>query len=639
MAGAVCALSAFLLPSPAFADPLTVRVVPSRAAVYIGESFDLNILVSGGELQAPPDLSGMTNCAVRYLGDRTESRFSYTIVNGRPKKEGFSGRIFTYNITPTTSGVFRTGPVVIRKDSSTMSAFGPDIQVEGVTMQDYVRIAIRPTMNPAVPNDRFEVEMTILLKALPGNMAAAEPLDPANPPHLSVPFFEQNALPGLQSQDLVTYLNGRLVGNPNQPGFEINDYRMRGTSIFSDFLDKRPARFTFDRDSVEINGVKYHQYRTSLKYTAKDEGTYTFGPVEFKGNIVVPESGGKPVLRRILAIGPAATVRVVPPPEHGRPTSYIGATGTNLVVDASIAPQTCNVGDPILLTVTLTTDAPLENVYPPPLALQTNILQHFRIQDTPRSSTTENGKVFIYTIRPLVSGTLDFPPVEASYFDIATRSYRTVATRHIPVRANPAQDITGEHIVMAATGTTSVVLSSRLSDTAVAPVDVSPYGADATPMEFRSVHLAAVVAPPLLFLALWSALAVASKRRSSAERRRQIRAGHQCISGLRDLKTFQPANACDGWNQLGLLLKEYTGTRFGAHAAAITPSEARGLLLAAGVPSELASDLARSLERCVDVGFAGVSPEITSLVETVSRAMTTVEAIESFLKTRDGKEL
>jgi hypothetical protein len=254
------------------------------------------------------------------------------------------------------------------------------------------------------------------------------------------------------------------------------------------------------------------------------------------------------------------------------------------------------------------------------------------VQDTPGSSSREDGKTYTYTIRPIVSGTLEFPPVEASYFDVGQQSYRTVRTQPIPVRANPAQDITGENVLVAATNTSTVILSSTLSDTAVAPIDISPVGAESVPPGPNATHVAVAVSAPAAVLLAWLA-AVARRRMPDIARRRLRRnAGRACLGEIRSLGSSAAPHSADSWVALGRVLRQYLGRRLGRSDAGMTPDEARRALAVAGVPGHIADPLVGVLEKCVNAAFGGLPPSPSAWSDALRQAGAAVSSLEEFLR-------
>jgi len=63
--------------------------------------------------------------------------------------------------------------------------------------------------------------------------------------------------------------------------------------------------------------------------------------------------------------------------------------------------------------------------------------------------TRKNGgrRDYLYKIRPTRAGTFEFPPVRLAFYDTNTRSYRTVATEPVPVKAQATAELTQDQII------------------------------------------------------------------------------------------------------------------------------------------------------------------------------------------------
>ncbi|MBN1556902.1 MAG: BatD family protein, partial [Lentisphaerae bacterium] len=405
---------------PILAAAASLDVAANRADIYLGESVLLTVKVSNGKTHDTPDLSALQDCDVEALGSRGESRSSLSFVNGQWKRTTFSGRIYTYRLTPRKPGVFRAGPITVSADGGALRDPGPRIRVAGIEQQDRVRVRLDASRDTVLVDEPFEIVLSVAIRNMPPPHDAADPLNPEDPPLLSADYLDAAAIEGLETPDVRAILQERLVSDRRTAGFALNNYTvrpdpfdMRSMFDFDALMQPRAARFRFDRRSDEIDGNPCYVYTLRLAYVPKEEGSYTFGPALFKGPVLTGIEAGQPDLRRIFAVGPACTVRVVPPPEAGRPASYIGAIGTALDVAASLDAQTCSVGDPLTLTLSLGGDISLDNIEPPALTAQTNLVTNFRIYDDSVRPEREPGqRRYRYTVRPTRAGTLEFPPVE-----------------------------------------------------------------------------------------------------------------------------------------------------------------------------------------------------------------------------------
>ncbi len=605
----------------ALAAEVDLAVSANRNQIYLGESVLLSVKVSGTSRSNPPDLSAIANATVRPLGSQDRSQYSVTMINGRVTRTGFSGREFTYEITPSAAGRFRAGPIALEHDGRRLAAPGPDIEVMGIETQDRVVIRVTASKSTVLVDEPFAVTLSIALKRLKGRFAETDPLLPGNPPKLTVPYLAVQPIPGLEGPDVAKLLQSLLTRHPDQPGFRLNDFTVRadpfdnffrfdGMFRFGEMLNEREARFAFDRRPIQRDGEPFYEYSLTLTYIPRDEKSHTFGPVVFKGDAVLGvDAAGQAATRPIFAVGPACVVRVVAPPEEGRPATFIGAVGSNLVAEAALDAQTCKVGDPLTLTLSVSGSVNMNNVRPPVLNDQEALTRDFRVDDDSVQTASKPGqKTFTYTLRPLRVGTYEFPSVDLAYYDTRDRAYRVAHTRPLPLRVNKAAEVNATDVIAAPTNRVTVALTGGArSDLPLAPLDVTPLGAIHQPLKPEPWQLAVASTGPAAFVLLLLAKAarrVAARAAATRGRRHALAHAHATLRRARNLPADQPAAA----NRLALhAFRQFLADRFDVPAAAIAPSDAERLLARRNVPADLAAEFVSAFQRRFDAAFSPVS--------------------------------
>ncbi|MDD5484262.1 MAG: BatD family protein [Kiritimatiellae bacterium] len=587
-----------------------MKVTANRDRIYIGESFILEITVSGSGDPAEIDFSGLKNANIRPLGSRNISNYQITIINGRITREGFSGFVSSYEITPLVPGRFQAGPITAKINGKLLAAAGPVVMVTDIEKQDRVILSVTASRETALIDEPFSVTLNFKIQCLPGAAAGFEPLFPDNPPALTIPWLDQE-LAGLTGPDVRRLLTGCLAPHWNQPGVTINRFTLASDpfDIGSMFLrEPRKAKFSLPRKTVQINNRSYCEYSLQFDYVPQEEGNYVFGPVIFKGG--VPErldEHGRAVGADIFAVGPACTVRIIPPPEEGRPESYSGAIGSNLVVKAALDTAECNLGDPLTLTLTASGPVRLDKMFPPKLSLQTNLLERFTIYDNTAQSVKKGTyNQFLYTIRPSQAGRFEIPPIEVAYYDVVGRGYRKIFTDPIPVRVRRGAEVTGAQII----GATNHA-GRRGEDAAdlrqAAPAPIRLDNAGAAP--------AGLLGGPRLFLlagagpALYFAVVLLGFIRRSGRRiirvRRVRSAKDRAYRGLRAAARIGQKDLPQAAALVCRTARKYLGERLGGETAALTPAETVRLLSAHGVSENLAGDFGALYEKYFNTGFAG----------------------------------
>ncbi len=476
-------------------------------------------------------------------------------------------------------------------------------EVRPVPQQDTVLLFLESTKSQVIIDESFTVILRILVRRLKPPYANESPLPEQAPPFLSIPYLDQNASDGLDSENIRDRLNRMLTGSGT--AFRINNVTVGSGDPFGGmFGGGQHARFRLDRQEVMHNGKPCYEYRFPLQVTPRREGTFTFGPVVFTGPVFVNVTpAGEGQAETIYAIAEPITVRATPPPLANRPGSYIGAIGSNLNVSASLDAQTCYIGDPLTLTLEIRGDGRLDTITAPRLGAQPALQRDFRIyEDTVQRESGQDYRRYRFTVRPSRAGTFEFPPVAVSYYDTTANDYRTVYTEPLPVRVNAVTEVQRDMVIN--TGTQSITIRDADARLAPAPVDMTGSLTATTPFFTTRLHLPLLLAGPLCYLAV---LVLRLRRRLipalNAYRQRQ-RAAAKAIRQLRR----QPDATGGSRAPTGPVLRAYLEARLGPAFKSATPPECERLLLADGIAPDLASRFARCLETCTLAAFTHPPP-------------------------------
>ena len=620
--------AAFLCTSAVAHADVSLNVQPNRTQIYAGESFLLNVVVDGADDGVPaPDVSAL-KAETQLLGSQSQSQRIFQNINGRTTRTETRARLFAFQIKPQTSGVFATGPVLLTFGGRRCEGRGPDVQVTGQEIQDFVVARITASREAVLVDEPFTITLSVAIAALPPPNANFEPIHPANPPRLECAYLGQAEIPGLQTPDLQQVLQGLVSRDARVPAVFINDFQTQGPDLFADpFSDFNPfaprrIRFQLARSLVTRSNRAYHDYTVALNYTPKQEGDYTFGPVAFKGPVITgADAKGQPLQRQVSCVGPAVTVRVVPPPETNRPDCFIGSVGTNLTAHAELDGSVCKVGDPLTLTLDVAGAVSLGNMHPPVLNLQSGLTVDFRIYDDNVESTAiPGGKRFRYRVRPIREGTLEFPPIQVAWFDTVSRIYRTVRTQPIPVQARANTQLVSD----SSTNRPSQVTRLAIERTTTTPsaITVVERGAR-TEQILPSPHIVLTLfaAGPLGFLLLWSVLLLYRHRALLTAAHRRNRALPQALAALRQAGgTPHPDPA-----EVGHVIRSFLAARLGVAGGALTAGETVALLQTRGVPEATATACGALLTRLdqalyrPDAAAAGTNAVIGAAIELLPR--------------------
>ncbi len=574
-------LLAMLIPAMALAE-VTLDLKCSRANIFLGESFNITLSVNGAEQNIEqPDFASCAPAEITFLGSHSNSRSSIQVINGKFSREVFHGRVLSYALKPAKAGVFRTGPIFVTVKGKPICHPGTSVLVKGIDKQDNVIVSVKASSTSVLVEEPFEITLSVAIKELPDPYwKNNEPLHPNYLPHLSADFLEiSKEKDTLIRPDLNGILSGIIDQSGRQPAFQINNYKASGMGLGSFFnsssFQARPLRFKFKQKKKEINKIRYRVYSLTLPYTATGESEHTFGPVTFKGKIVSNVTKQRQAeVKDVYTIGPAVTIRVIPPPDEGRPDNFIGSVGKNITATAQFDTSVCKVGDPLILTLEITGDISISNMRKPVLNLQNELTRDFRIyDDNVKTETLKKGKRFSYRVRPTQAGTLEFSPVKISYYDTEAQEYRTVETRAIPIQAQFTTQVSTDSDtenggVIEIKKTLPFPCGITLTESGLSRESLLPD---------RRTILILTLAAPLLFALMLLLPGVIKLTKSIILRRKRSGALSLALSHIKRAKS-----AAD----LALVVRNWFTARLGVTGHAFTGRESEKLLKAHNVPSE-----------------------------------------------------
>ena len=476
-----------------------------------------------------------------------------------------------------------------------MVAFGPRIAaaVEGVSFEGLSPIdaaapslEIVSTSTNLTVTEQMQVSLVLRLPPVPGEYADAQPpFLNQRAPHFNCPFLEPNWKSGvLDRGDVRAPLSPAQMpqrGRRPGPAFTLNKYV--SDSIFSALDD--PFSMFEDMDPFARMGPKPQLFPFTVareadkgwRFTAAvapwrmtSAGTVRLDPVTVKVPLITGVRRGRdrfnravdvPVLSNVVLRTKPLVITVSEPPPEGRPDSWCGAVASNLTVTASLDAKVCTAGDPLTLTMEIAGAANAASVHPPDFSfVATGSV--FRIDAaSAKTETIGTTRRFTWRVRPLKAGTVEFPSLPVSYYDVDSRKYVTRNTDSIPIQVKAG--------AQAALG----VMDEKGGDADEFPmpdgIDLDPHGADSAPLLPHAwLVLLLFIAPPFLFLAIRLAPPV---RRYLASRNEAYRKSHAFGVCRRALKSRNGAKRAEA-------IRRFFTVRYGVNGAAVTASDAQRLM-------------------------------------------------------------
>ena len=580
-------------------DSPTLSAEVSSERIFIGDAVTLAVTLDGASANGVmPELAHTENCTVSGPQPRSQSSRNIMIINGKRTEEVIERTSWIYSVSPQKSGVLSIGEAQAKVNGRMLKASIPDITVVGPEPQSYVKVGLSASRNAVLLDEPFEVNLAITVRKLEGEQSSANPLPDANhsPALLEIPFFADGSVKGSKLDvSLDAFLNGLMQGKNDAGTFQINNYTVNSSAgMFALFGDRQAALFYLDRTDGDLDGKPAWIYRLKIPFRATEEGSCRFGAIRFKGNVYSKTASGTLNTVSVFAVSEPLEVKVTPPPEDGRPKSFIGSLGTRLEALVALDAQSCSEGDPLALTLEIKGDLTLSNMREPKLFDNLDMAARFRQYGDIRRDKTDAGMRYTYKVRPIVSGTIEVPSFELSFYNTVTRRYETIHTAPVPLRVDPAAQLDPNAILGVSTNTASASLSFR-DDLVPSAITVTPRGISTPIRANRGRVVTVALVPPLIYAVVVLLTSVWRKRRSWGKAVKRRSATGRSVHGIQHAKTPQAV-----MDAVGVFLHD----KMDVSGSGFTPGDVREILLGHGVDAATASEITKLLQEVFDSGFS-----------------------------------
>ena len=608
-------------------------------SVYEGQTIDWVVTLIEAD-PVKPKVEMNNDFQLIELGDRPQNSTSIIIVNGRRIDNSQRKHIYMYQLVPNKTGDLQLPKLVFETEGRQLTAGGGTLTVKSADAQDFIIMKILARANgkdvseaPVYPMQNFEVVLRIWVKAIPEPNSSRNPLSvQQNPVRLKIPWAMESLSDGLSTPSDVSVWLGEYQSSSG--GFSINDYRkaMSAFDLMDDFdfgFGVRPRKqsfLTFMPKPKEVtlpdaNGTetKYWQFDFVRRFTARKTGTYQFGPVSFQGDLAVGFENGQLQGETFFANAKALTVKVVPPPEKGRPGDYINAVGL-FDMTASVTPDKVKVGDPITLTIRVRGAGSFEDMTAPKLESIPAFADNFKIYEA-TDKLTDGQMEFSWSMRPLNDKVREIPAITASFFNVDTGQYFQMKTNPIPLKVEKGSALLMSTPSVPNAGAGSSDQNWKTSQggvhanvTDVNQLRESPFNLMKSPAAFIWTNGIVYGA----FIALSAIILLVRMMKSSPVQVRRRHASANALSAIRQAKSLNtPADRLDA---VVKAITVYAADRQNVPAAGLTTDDVIRLLRQDGCNDDNVLNDVRSILQMADAArFGGidVSANVTEKAEEV----------------------
>lgn len=232
------------------------------------------------------------------------------------------------------------------------------------------------------------------------------------------------------------------------PRINVSDWRQIDNPKFSDFWSQNIDIRQLEVENGTYNGEPYRfvVLRKTVLYPQKT-GKLNIEPLTLNISVEVPGNrrdifGNRfyETVDKVVAAG-NRTIDVKPLPQEGRPADFTGAVGKNLKFEVNTSKQELRATESLQATVEVSGQGNLKLFDLPPLTVPAS-MEQYEPEYSERVNTNMNGMqgsiANSYTLVPQAQGKYPIPPMSFSYFDLNTRSYRTLTSEEIMIEVGAA---------------------------------------------------------------------------------------------------------------------------------------------------------------------------------------------------------
>ncbi|MFQ5823678.1 MAG: BatD family protein [bacterium] len=396
-----------------FGQDLEIKAYVNRTTIGLNQQFELSVELSGSDAnQAPQPPSPNLEEFAAYLGSSSSQNIQF--INGRMSVT----KTFTHHFIATKVGKFQIDPIKLDYQGKTFSSAA--ITIEIVKSQTTPPQKRTPTQNPTV-RDTEDLSGLLFLKA-----------------NVNKRRVYQNE-PVIVSYKIYTAVNVSSYGIsqlPNTVGFWTEEF-------------PTPQRPTLS-DEV-INGRRFRV--AEIKKVAlfpQGPGNKTLDPLIVECEVQVrkrrsrrdifdsffddPFFGLTQTVTRTLNSNPIS-IEVLPLPQEGKPTDFSGAVGKYLI-STTVDKKEVKTNEAVTLRLKISGKGNIKFLPQPKVSFPPDfeVYDPKIIENIQRKENQISGsKSFEYVLIPRFPGNQIIKPISFSYFDLSTKSYKTLLTDPIEI--------------------------------------------------------------------------------------------------------------------------------------------------------------------------------------------------------------
>lgn len=412
-----------------------VRASLSARESYVGDPIMLKLEIEDSNASERPKVPEIDGLEIRALGGPQRLQQTF-MINGQVIRRVSTQ--WNYSVTPTRAGKFEIPEIPVRIDGEEYSTSVLELVASISETGDLLFVEVEGKKAKVYVGEPLAMTLKIWIR----------------------PYRDKQVDLTLEESDMWSTISSRTSWGSFQTRVEelANDRkRPRGREVLREDADgtersyylyeiettiypRRPGQI----EASDVNLVFDYPVQMAR---SRDMMSDLLSPPAFDGDPFGSIFGPRMRITKTRPIEATADVdstQVLPIPQQGRPDSYQGAVGKYRITAQTATNQT-RVGDPITLQLAIRGDGPLELVQAPSLGV---LDENFRVDQQPLAGFVQDGaKYFTTTVRPRDVSVTEIPPIEMSFFDPESETFRIVKTEPIPIEVRESETLTLDSIV------------------------------------------------------------------------------------------------------------------------------------------------------------------------------------------------
>lgn len=573
------------LPLVLFSGELNFTASVDRTTVGLGESFTLNLSVSGENISGVPSPKLPDLPDFNILGRSSSQSTNISFVNGKMSRQ--TTITFIYTLSPKKIGRFTIPPSRIDFQGKTYETESIEIEViKGATQS--------PPSTTTPPRTAGSLEGGVMLIAVPNRR------DVYLGEQVNVDFY-------LYTQ------------------YDLDDVNFTKMPSFNGFWSE--TIYEADRLKYQKKVYEGKVYYTALLKTIAlfpiTSGNLTIEPMEMVATVIKPPQDFFDFFgtaQRINIASKTISINVKPLPEENKPENFCGGVG-NFAMSVSVDPDTSKQGELVNLIVKIKGTGNIKLIQKPSIPKIPNlrILEpEIKLNIDKSGGIIKGTKEFRFPVIPQIDGEYIIPEFSSSYFNTRTKTFEILKSEKLKFVAT---GVAKEGVVTDAGG-----LKILGSDIRYIKPDKDKIKSNTTGVS----NLYLILYPVSIILIVLSFLYQKHRTKLVEDRAyaRKFMSGKLFKKRFKETLEYQKKNDQKNfYSSLSRAIIHYIGDRFNLDTGALTTEQLKQELLNRGIKSEIIEEIFDIVNKCDMITYSPVSEENPPMNEFFERTRKLMESL------------